>query len=86
MGRVDVKFDQQGNTWVSWVENIEKEAEIFIRSISPNGTLSIPFKVSGVNEHRASGFPRLEILGDTIYLVWTNSNKPSTLVMVKAKI
>ena len=86
LGRVDVKFDRQENIWVSWMENVDTEAEIFLRKISKENVLEEPIKVSTINEHRASGFPRMEILNHELYLVWTNSNEPSSLMMVKTKM
>ena len=85
LGRIDVKLDETGNAWISWMENVEKEAQIFLRKIDKNGFISDAFSVSAINEHRASGFPRMAILEGDLYLVWTKSGEPSSLEMVKAK-
>ena len=56
---------------VSWMENLGEETLIQIMRISADGTKGFPVTISKTSFERASGFPQLEISGNTLYAAWT---------------
>jgi hypothetical protein len=71
-GRVGIALDDNGDAIVSWLERVPPEdAEVRVRRVSRSGTRSEPFTVSRTRAARASGFPRIVRLGDTLIAAWT---------------
>ena len=79
LGRVDVDLLEDGSALVSWLENDEGRAQIFLRRVNPSGALqSIP--VATTSQARSSGFPRIVRFGNEIILAWTEAGDPSRIV------
>ncbi|WP_026451675.1 hypothetical protein [Aequorivita capsosiphonis] len=72
MGRVDVVMTSENTAIVSWVENIGDETLIRAMRVSKDGAKAFPVTISKTSFERASGFPQLEIVGDSLYAAWTN--------------
>ena len=72
-GRVDVVLLDGGTAVVSWLE----QGKLQLRWVDPSGPLSAPLTATTVDQSRASGFPRLALLGDSLFLAWTEPGEPS---------
>jgi len=72
MGRVDLVWDATERAIVSWLEGADEKAEIRLRRFSADGVGGEPIVVARTSPSRASGFPRLERVGDDLYLAWVD--------------
>ncbi|AFL81575.1 hypothetical protein Aeqsu_2113 [Aequorivita sublithincola DSM 14238] len=71
LGRVDVVMISENTAIVSWMENLGEDTLIQVMRISADGTEGFPVTISKTSFERASGFPQLEIAGNTLYAAWT---------------
>lgn len=71
MGRLDIELLEDGSAILSSMDSNEGESQILLQHIKKDGTISEPFPVSETASSRSSGFPRMVINDDIIYLVWT---------------
>ncbi len=72
IGRVDLVLDGEQGV-VSFVEAEREQGNILLRRVSPDGRLGTPLVAADVRTERNSGFPRMERLGDSVFLVWTEA-------------
>jgi hypothetical protein len=72
-GRVDVVLDGQGGAVVSWLAVTPAGASVRLRWVSADGRQGEPIEVAITTAARASGFPRLALLGGSLYLVWVDT-------------
>ncbi len=70
-GRVDLLMTGDGSAIVSWLERVDGAAEVRLRRVSPEGEMSEPLVVSRTGAERASGFPRMALVGSNVVLAWT---------------
>lgn len=75
VGRVDVVSMDSGSAIVSWIEHSKDGGQVRAREISPGGRAGEPVVVGGTSIGSASGFPRIERLGDTVVFAWTDTNQ-----------
>ncbi len=79
LGRVDaVMYDSQ-TALVSWLEQIGESAEIIVRAVQPDNSLSKPKTVTESTTSRASGFARMAPTKDGVLIAWTNDTDTSTI-------
>ncbi|MFQ5702963.1 MAG: sialidase family protein [Gemmatimonadales bacterium] len=71
LGRVDVVLLPSGAAAVSWLERTRRAAEVRVRVARPSGTVSDAQVVTVTSERRASGFPRMVVVGDSLLFAWT---------------
>ena len=74
LGRVDITMISDTEAIISWMENKGDDTLIQVMKIESNGSMGSPITVSKTSAERARGFPQLEVLGDQIYIAWTNVN------------
>lgn len=72
MGRLDVELLKDGSAVLSSMDSNEGESLILLQRITQDGTISEPLQVSETANSRSSGFPRMVIKDDHIYLTWTS--------------
>ena len=72
-GRVDVVLDGAGGAVVSWLGVERDVGSVRLRRVSPGGSMGEPLEVAVTGASRASGFPRLALSGDTLYLAWVDT-------------
>jgi len=72
LGRVDVAMVSDTSAIVSWMENKGDETLIQMMKIENNGSMGSTITVSKTSAERASGFPQLEVLGDKVFVAWTD--------------
>jgi hypothetical protein len=70
IGRVDVALDGDGAAWVSWITARDAVGEIRLQRFLPEGPSGDALLVAETSAARASGFPRLQRLGERLYLGW----------------
>jgi hypothetical protein len=70
-GRVDVLLLDDTRALVSWLERTGSTAQVLARIVSTDGSVSEPLSIGGSSAERASGFPRMVLVGDRIVVAWT---------------
>ena len=75
MGRLDIEVLKDGSAILSSMNSKEGESEILLHHVQKNGTISKPFTVSENANSRSSGFPRMILHDDSIYLAWTDAGE-----------
>jgi hypothetical protein len=73
MGRVDIDAAPDGTFYVSWMEQQNDLARIYLRKTDGNEMLTLPVLIGSTDTGRSSGFPRLVALNDGIMLAWTQT-------------
>ncbi|PTM07197.1 MAG: hypothetical protein DA407_10720 [Bacteroidetes bacterium] len=86
MGRLDLEILSDGSAILSSMNSKEGESEILLHHVNKNGNISVPFVVSETANSRSSGFPRMVVNNDEIYLVWTDAGKTSNVKSAKILI
>jgi len=84
MGRLDIELLDDGSAIVSSMDSKEGESLILLQHIKQDGAISEPFQVSETANSRSSGFPRMILKDDAVYLAWTSVGE--TLNVQSAKI
>ncbi len=72
LGRVDLVWGDSDSVFVSWLEGGDGAAEVHLRRLSASGQDGEPEVVARTSPSRASGFPRLERVGEDLYLAWVD--------------
>ena len=75
IGRVDVVLLDGGIAVVSWLER----GKLQLRWVDASGPLGAPLTATTADQSRAGGFPRLALLGDLLFLAWTEPGEPSRI-------
>jgi hypothetical protein len=73
-GRVDLVLQEDGSALVSWLERTGGEgAEVRLRRVGEDGTMSGALTVATSSSGRASGFPRMaQVAGGDLIMAWTD--------------
>ena len=71
MGGVDVVMISESTAIVSWLENVGGQTLNQVMRVSTDGSKGFPVTVSKESFQRSSGFPQLEIAGNSLYAAWT---------------
>lgn len=83
LGRVDVVLEDDGSALVSWLASEREEASLFVRRVTPDGRLGSPLTLAKTRADRQSGFPRMERLGGSLLVAWTEVSTPSHVRVVQ---
>jgi hypothetical protein len=88
LGRVGIALVDDGSAVASWVELVDKRAELRFRRLDSSGRRSAAQTVSAIGAGRASGYPRLARRGEEILFAWTETrgDEPSTLRTAAAQL
>jgi hypothetical protein len=93
LGRVDVSILRTGAAVATWMRRAEGgKARIVARVFPSLGSLGAPsaakeFEVGLTASARASGFPRMESLGDAVLIAWTEPGRePQAASTIRTKI
>jgi hypothetical protein len=73
LGRVDIELLPDGSAIVAWIEFAEQRAQLRLRRVARDGTISPSIAVAGLGANRTSGYPRLARVGDELLLAWTDT-------------
>ena len=79
LGRVDVTLVGPEEAVVCWLDSEEQGGSIVLRRLRADGALGEPLTAAATGRGRATGFPRIARLGDTLLVVWTQEARRSRL-------
>jgi hypothetical protein len=80
LGRVDVQLVDSGQAIAAWIEYADGRAQFRMRRIYESGRRSSAITIAGLDAGRASGYPRLALIGSEVLLAWTETRKGSSQV------
>lgn len=83
IGRVDVVLDEDGSALVSWMASERETASVLVRRLTAGRKRGEELHVQSTRADRQSGFPRLERLGGSLFLAWTETGTPSQVRVLK---
>lgn len=83
LGRVDVALDEDGSALVSWLASEREDASVLVRRVTAQRRLGNELHVTKTRADRQSGFPRMERLGPSLFLAWTEVSTPSHVRVVR---
>ncbi|MDY7227960.1 redoxin domain-containing protein [Hyalangium rubrum] len=86
IGRVDVALDEDGAALVSWLAAEREQASLFVRRATADGRMGDALHVVKTQSDRQSGFPRMERLGDSLFVAWTEVGSPSHVRVVRLPV
>lgn len=86
VGRVDIVLLPDGSALVCWMAGSAERGANKVRRVSPDGPLGPVATISESDISRASGFPRMARLGNTVYFAWTQFGKPSRVRTATADV
>ena len=84
LGRVDIELVEDESAIASWVEFADQRAELRVRWIDSNGGRGPAQTVAGIGAGRASGYPRLALLGRELLFAWTETADGRSMVRTAA--
>ena len=76
LGRVDVVMLPDGSALICWMSGTGEGGANKVRRVGSDGALGPVAIISKTDISRASGFPRMARLGDTVHFAWTQFGKP----------
>ena len=82
IGRVDVVMLNKESAAVLWMEPQGVDTVIQLTKVSFNGKINEPVTVSKTRSERSSGFPKLEVLRDKVYIAWTSLENVEPVIRV----
>jgi len=85
-GRVDTQLLDDGSALVTWLERVDKGAEVRLRRIWPNGRRSAAVTIAKSTGERPSGFPQMVRNGSQLVFAWTDSERPARVRVATAEI
>jgi len=85
-GRVGVQLTASGSAIVSWLDSDGDHGAIMLRRVHPDGRTGKPLRAATADVGRATGFPRIEVMGSRVLLVWTDRQRTTKLRAVTIPI
>lgn len=73
LGRVDLLLTEEGEMYVSWLQEEGEYGYVIISKVSPSGELSEHRHVGTTSASRSSGFPRIIQAEEAIIAAWTQT-------------
>lgn len=86
LGRVATVWLNDKTAAVMWMEQIGDQADIRIKTLTPDGDMSEPIVVAETEASRQSGFPVMARQGDHLYLAWTLVDSLTSVQTAKLEI
>lgn len=85
IGRVSIIMVDAENALISWVEAFGEDAKVQVVKVNSGGKVSTPFVVTDFSRSRASGFPQMQVLNNSVYFAWTNVEDTTTNIKVASR-
>jgi hypothetical protein len=79
LGRVDLVADRRGSVILTWMDVVGEKAVIRASRFQRTGSATKPYDIVTVANARASGFPRIAVVEDDLFVLWTEAGKPKRL-------
>ena len=86
LGRLDIVSLDDNSVLVSWMDNVEGHAVIQMQQVFRDGTLSAVHVLSKTSESRSSGFPRMVVKGQNLYMAWTEVGESLDVKSIKVNL
>ena len=86
LGRVGVVLLDPKTAAVCWLENKGDDTLIQVRSVESSGMLGDVMTISQTSSERASGFPQLALMDDTLVAAWTSISEGEQTQIKTAQI
>lgn len=83
IGRVDIVMLDGESAAIVWLETSGEDTLIQLIKANTDGTLGTPITVTKTSAERASGFPQMELMGDTLYIAWTSVEEEAPTIQMK---
>lgn len=80
LGRVDVIMQSENIAVVCWMEDKGDDTLIQLMKVKNDGTKSNLITISKTSAERASGFPQIEIVDNTVFIAWTAVDSITTSI------
>lgn len=84
IGRVDIALIDEENALVSWIESTEDSANFMALRVNRNGKKNNSVLLGEISASRASGFPQLELMNDTVFLAWNHIFEDQIIIKTKS--
>jgi hypothetical protein len=86
-GRVSVAMIDDASALLTWIERTTGDsAEVRVRRVWSDGRTSAPVTVATASAQRASGFPRMAVVGDDVIFAWTSRGEQSQVRVARARL
>lgn len=86
MGRVDIELLSDGSAVASYIEYAGQRARFQVRRIERSGARSAAVTVSGIDDGRTSGYPRIASDGKELVLAWIEREGSTRVKTAVAKL
>lgn len=86
VGRVGLVLDEDGTAFVSWLENTAAGADIRVRPVTSTGRAGEAAVAASTSAARASGFPRLALRDDHLWLAWTEPGEARRVQLARLPV
>ena len=73
LGRLDVEMLDDGSAVATWIEFADQRSQIKLRRVDPSGARSPAITLAGLEDARASGYPRMARHENELVFAWTES-------------
>ena len=80
VGRVASRMRSVSEAAVLWIEGSGSTTNgLLLKTISQSGAVSEPIQIAPISEGRSSGYPRMEVDGESLIVMWTAATEPATI-------
>ena len=79
IGRVDLQMLEDGSALLTWIDGDADTASVMMRRIQPDGRLGPITRIATSGVARATGFPRVTMLGERLFVAWTEPTTPKKI-------
>ncbi|NNF75393.1 MAG: exo-alpha-sialidase [Flavobacteriaceae bacterium] len=79
LGRVDISWISDERVVVCWMDKLDGDAHIKLQTLSQNGEFGDIHTVEVTSIERSSGFPRIAVHKDKLFITWTNSDETTQI-------
>lgn len=86
LGRVDLELLPDGSAVVSWLEVGRRSGEVRARRVERGRKAGRSWRVARVSQARASGFPRVVQVGDSLLFAWTETGDAGSVHVATARV
>ena len=86
LGRVDLAMLPDGTALVSWIEWHEEISELVVRHLGPDGSKEGGTTITRISAERASGYPRMVLMGEDVFFAWTDVEGPKSVRVGKVPV
>lgn len=80
IGRVDIVLLDEDNAIASWMGSTGDNAAIYAMRVGKDDSKGPVRVIAQLDASRRTGFPQMELLGDTIYFAWTDAGENQSVI------